>query len=413
VLFWIHGGGFVGDDNSGNGIGLGVGSGQDIADAENIIVVRVSYRLGVLGGLVDSVFGPNAGDYGIEDQTAALRWVHVNVAEFGGNPGNVTIDGQSAGAASVCGQIFSPQARGLFEKAIVESGTWNSARNGSNCLQLNTPAQVAAVAQEVQQDLGCTSGDIATCLRNAPYSAIRSLPIPPIAPPFPYFPVLNSTFLPIQYSTALRTGQFNHVRVIVGNAQNDFGYPPNPSTTWASFAQDMQTAWGPAAAQRILAVYSAANYPNAGVAEGDTLSDQFFCEANTFTSDLSRWVTAYEYRYDDGTEPFYGGVTNLLAGAFHSSELPALFPGWNNEPMIGPDQQAMTQTMQTYWGSFARSGQLSGQGALPWPPYNNHMHGDGHGGVIMSLLQAYDSELLTSSVLDATHNCSIWDSLPN
>ena len=386
--------------------------------------MRVSYRLGIFGGLVDSVFGPNAGDYGVEDQTAALRWVNANIAEFGGDPRNVTIDGQSAGGVSVCDQILSPEARGLFEKAIVESGTWNSATLGSNCMLLNTPSQVAAVAQEVQQDLGCTSGDIATCLRNAPYSTIQSLPISQFTSPFPYFPVLNRTYLPIQPATALRTGQFNHVRVIVGNAQNDFGYPPS-TTTWAAFAQAMQNTWGPALTKKILAVYSAANYPSAGVAESDTLSDHFFCAANTLTNDLSRWVTTYEYRYDDGTEPYYGGVTNQLAGAFHSSELPALFPGWFNVPMTGPDQQAMIQTMQTYWGSFARTGQLSGQGELPWPPYSDHRRGSARSarpaddssaaaqrGSIMSLLPAFDNEVLNSSVLDGTHNCSLWDTTP-
>ncbi|HLI38153.1 MAG TPA: carboxylesterase family protein [Streptosporangiaceae bacterium] len=112
VMVWIHGGAFQFDDDSGNGIGAGAGSGQQLADTEHVIVVRVSYRLGALGFLASRAFGADPGNYGLEDQRAALEWVRRNVRAFGGDPGNVTLFGQSAGATSTCLQLISPGSRG-------------------------------------------------------------------------------------------------------------------------------------------------------------------------------------------------------------------------------------------------------------------------------------------------------------
>ena len=119
VMVWIHGG------------GLWLGESQDVDPAalaaKGTVVITINYRLGALGFLAHPALasspGGSAGDYGFMDQQAALRWVQHNIAQFGGNPNNVTIAGESAGGTSVLAQLVSPAARGLFQRAIVESGS--------------------------------------------------------------------------------------------------------------------------------------------------------------------------------------------------------------------------------------------------------------------------------------------------
>ena len=118
VLVDIHGGGFV--------AGSGNGDNSLLSSTGHEVVVSLNYRLGIFGFLADKDLGANSGDYGLQDQQAALRWVQQNVAQFGGDPSNVTIYGESAGGSSVCDAIASPTAKGLFERGISVSGEYNT-----------------------------------------------------------------------------------------------------------------------------------------------------------------------------------------------------------------------------------------------------------------------------------------------
>ena len=125
---WIHGGGF----QFGDSVEF---PGDHLAQAGNVVFVSVQYRLGLLGFLASPAFGPHAGDDGLEDQQAGLQWVKTNIAAFGGDPRDVTIFGESAGGSSVCDQPASPTAAGLFERAISESGFYNSATGKETSFQ--------------------------------------------------------------------------------------------------------------------------------------------------------------------------------------------------------------------------------------------------------------------------------------
>ncbi len=121
VMVWIHGGAFIaGESNDYNPAGL---------VRHGVIVITINYRLGALGFLAHPALashpGGSSGDYGLMDQQAALRWVQANIGQFGGNPRNVTLSGESSGGLSVLSQLVSPGARGLFSRAIVESGTYD------------------------------------------------------------------------------------------------------------------------------------------------------------------------------------------------------------------------------------------------------------------------------------------------
>ncbi|MGH3168105.1 MAG: carboxylesterase family protein [Trebonia sp.] len=204
VMAWIHGGAFQFDDDSANGAGTGNGSGQDLADAEHVIVVRVEYRLGALGFLASTALGADPGNYGLEDQQAALKWVRRNVGAFGGDAGNVTLFGQSAGATSTCLQLISPGSRGLFRRAVMESGWYQDFFSAAGCAQtLPTVAQAQAAAATLESRVGCTTGDIAACLRQVPASTLLA-----DSSGLNFTPVVDGTFVPAQPRTAFADGQF-------------------------------------------------------------------------------------------------------------------------------------------------------------------------------------------------------------
>src|SRR6516164_5752942 len=195
VLVWIHGGGLVQD-------GARDYDGSKLA-ADGIVVVTINYRLGALGFLAHPALASHgaAGNYGLMDQQAALRWVQRNIGRFGGDPGNVTIAGQSAGGLSVLAQMVSPGARGLFQRAIVQSGTF--------ALNQRPLATAEAAGQTFATAVGCPD-QTAACLRNAPVSALVSnfgTEIPG---------VVDGSVLTQPIGTALASGQFARVPVING-----------------------------------------------------------------------------------------------------------------------------------------------------------------------------------------------------
>ena len=134
--------------------------------------VFANYRLGILGFLADKALGSHSGDYGLQDQQGGLRWVQQNIASFGGNPGDVTVFGESAGGASTCDQVASPTAKGLFERAISVSGFYNYQDNivwsKADCKSTYfTEAQAQKVGAQFAAKAGCGNvADVAACLRS-------------------------------------------------------------------------------------------------------------------------------------------------------------------------------------------------------------------------------------------------------
>ena len=195
VLVWIHGGGLVQD-------GARDYDGTKLA-ADGVVVVTINYRLGALGFLAHPALASHgaAGNYGLMDQQAALRWVQRNIARFGGDPGNVTIAGQSAGGLSVLAQMVSPGARGLFQRAIVQSGTF--------ALNQRPLAVAEAAGETFATAVGCADQS-AACLRSAPVSDLVAnfgVEIPG---------VVDGAVLTQPIGTALARGQFARVPVING-----------------------------------------------------------------------------------------------------------------------------------------------------------------------------------------------------
>jgi len=377
VLVWIHGGGLVQD-------GARNYDGTKLA-ADGTVVVTINYRLGALGFLAHPALasrpGGAAGNYGLMDQQAALRWVQRNIAQFGGDPGNVTIAGQSAGGLSVLAQMVSPGARGLFQRAIVQSGTF--------ALNQRPLATAEAAGQTFATAVGCPD-QTAACLRNAPVSALVSnfgTEIPG---------VVDGSVLTQPIGTALASGQFARVPVINGITHDEellfvagLGITVSQGTnvllaapldgSEANYEADIAQALGVTATQAatIATVYPLSAYPNAVVAFSLLVSDaSFACPA----LQVDRWTTArgaptYAYQFNDDNAPLniLPPAEQHLGLSTHGTELPYLFDQPNAPfPVTGTltaDQQALAASMRTDWASFAGTGNPSSR-ALPWPSFN-------------------------------------------
>src|SRR5215510_3957155 len=394
VLVWIHGGGLVQD-------GARNYDGTKLA-AAGTVVVTINYRLGALGFLAHPALasrpGGPAGNYGLMDQQAALRWVQRNIARFGGDPDNVTIAGQSAGGLSVLAQMVSPGARGLFQRAIVQSGTF--------ALNQRPLATAEAAGQAFATAVGCPD-QTAACLRNASVSDLVSnfgVEIPG---------VVDGSVLTQPIGTALARGQFARVPVINGITHDEellfvaglgitvsqgtniplAGDPKDPANYQANIAQALGVTDARAAA--IAAEYPPGAAPD--VAFSFLVSDaSFACPA----LQVDRWTAArgvptYAYQFNDDNAPV--NILGFSLGvATHGAELPYLFDQPNTPVVLDPGQQALAASMRTDWASFAGTGNPSSR-ALPWPSFN--------GTRVLSLVPL-QSQVTTDFA--AAHHCSIW-----
>jgi para-nitrobenzyl esterase len=402
VLVWIHGGDLIaGESDDYDPAGL-------VGDAA--IVVTVNYRLGALGFLAHPALaalaagaGGSSGDYGLMDQQAALRWVQRNIARFGGDPHNVTIAGQSAGGLSVLAQMVSPGARGLFQRAIVQSGTF--------ALNQRPLAAAEAAGRTFATNVGCAD-QTAACLRNAAVSDLVAkfgVEIPG---------VVDGAVLTQPIGTALARGQFARVPVINGITHDEellfvaglgitvsqgtnilLAAPLSDST---NYEPDIAQALGVSAARAaaIANEYPLSAYPSAVVAFSLLVSDaSFACPA----LQVDRWTAArgvptYAYQFNDDNAPV-NIVGASLGLSTHGTELPYLFdqPNAPYPAMLNPDQQALAASMRTDWASFAGTGNPSSR-ALPWPSFN--------GTRVLSLVPL-QSQVTTDFA--TAHHCSFWE----
>jgi para-nitrobenzyl esterase len=401
VLVWIHGGGFTQDAGRNY-------DGSKLA-ADGVIVVTINYRLGALGFLAHPALasrpGGPAGNYGLMDQQAALRWVKHNITHFGGNPHDVTIAGQSAGGVSVLAQLVSRGARGLFQRAIVESGAF--------ALQQQPLAQAEAGGQAFAAAAGCPN-QTARCLRHLSVAAlVKNFPGAAIPG------VVDGNVLKQSIGTALRQGRFARVPVLngithdeewlfvagLGVAVSNGMFVPVPSpVTPENYTSDIGAVLGvpPARAHAIAAEYPPAAYGAAPVLALSTLlSDaNFACPALQVDRWTSRRVLTFGYQFNDDNAPQRFTPPGALPPiATHSSEIQYLF-GQPNLPFPGTfttDQKVLASHMRAAWASFAAHGDPS-TAAVRWPSL-------GDGARMLSLVPPRPH---VKTGYPADHHCAFW-----
>ena len=306
VFVWFHGG----DDIYGAGSDY---DGSKLTVQSGVVVVTVNYSLGPLGYLALPALSAQSpdhtsGDYGLMDQVAALRWVRANIAAFGGNPKQVTVGGQSAGAWAGCDLIASPAARGLFERAILESGTCAAGGSGSNATApVLTLGAAEAAGQTFAASVGCSDASTQlSCLRALPASKLISGELAAT-----WGVNTGPTVLPISPAAAWAKGRINRVPVLVGTTHDEYrfrtfvnvdllgGGPLTPAT----YATRVQEA-DPGSAGAILAEYPPSAYPSPDLAYATEMTDSLYsCPAHADDLLYSTRVPVYAYEFDDEHAP--------------------------------------------------------------------------------------------------------------
>lgn len=378
VMVWIHGGGLIN----------GSGSGYDPVwlVQQGVIVVTLNYRLGYLGFFAQSAIdaeGHLSGNYGLMDQQFALKWVRKNIAGFGGNPGKVTIFGESAGGQSVYAQLASPLAAGLFRRAIAESGSYAEFQDYFDFIVPLAQAETTGTAKvpsgaAIADSVGCSNQE-ASCLRAVPAATMVA------QEPFPVYPFVDGTLLTQTIGAAFASGQFNRVPAISGTNHDewrlfvalDYDFVGNPILTSAEYDTAVSALWGTTIGSAVLSLYPYASYPSGGVALGASGTDGIFsCPARNADQLLSQFVPTYVYEFNDENAPppqsFFGGLLTFPLGAYHTSEVQYLFKGADifGNVSLSPQQHRLSAAMVRYWTQFAKTGNPNSPGEPGWAPYS-------------------------------------------
>jgi para-nitrobenzyl esterase len=397
VMVWIHGGALVtGASDSYNPASL---------VKDGVTVVTINYRLGALGFLADSALasrGGAAGNYGLMDQQAALRWVRANISRFGGNPRNVTLFGESAGGLSTLSQLVSPGAAGLFQRAIIESGSYNPTQASLASAETAGATYAAKVGCGSQPSPAAT----AACLRAVPASTLVA-----DENAGGYTPDLDGLVLRQSIVTALRSGQFHRVPVVMGTNHDEWRLfvalaqlEGGPVVTAANYQAQIQATLGVSAAvaAQIVAQYPVASFASAPIAIGAVGTDAIFaCNSLNEVSLMSKFTRTFAYEFNDENAP-QAGFPNVgfPLGADHASELQYVFdPFPPATSALSAAQRVLSAQMKAYWTSQAKHGNPATRGQPAWPLFTAGAQ---------RMLNLDEPRPALETRFSAEHHCSFW-----
>lgn len=459
VLFWIHGGAFVG--GSSNLYRL-----DKLATAGRLVVVSLNYRLGALGFMPSQAFAKDGynGNYGLEDQRLAMKWVQDNIEAFGGDKTNVTIAGESAGAGSICMHLASPdqvvsqspgdlnppvKVKDLFQKAITQS---------AGCMQpLPTVAEGEAKASASIQGALCpsssnpTNADVLKCMRKQSVEALlneqgayaKSHSTDVTA----FSPVIGDRTVPLSFKDAAAADKLVNVPMIMGGTKSelvlyasyfwqdgqaqDSAVPPINASTISSVW--LNAFYNPLPTGGLSAI--TAQYPNLLSADSNVVAETYGQVLSDYnpslginnclylhTSDVilntpsrrTAGLPIYQFEFADAAAPVCGiGIASpcppFPMGPVHSSELNYLFPNLSNTskinaPDLAPASQVLANQMVVYWATFAYTGSPNVLGQPNWPQYGGATVPFGGSSVML-----LDPNNVKAYSADNQHNCtSFW-----
>ena len=367
VMVWIHGGGFIAGSSS-----------EPRQDGGNlskkgVMVVSFNYRMGVFGFFAHPELAKEsahhaAGNYGLLDQVAALEWIKKNIATFGGDPDNVTIFGESAGSSSVSALMASPLARGLFHRAIGESGSLIGNEKPPK-------SRVDAEKSGVEFAKSAFSTTSLETLRALPAKYLLRAALK--RPREDFRPVIDGYFLPEDPRSIYAAGEESHVPLIAGwnrDEGNFKSYFTNDAPTLKNYIKRAQSRFG-TNTETFLNAYPATTDAEAKRAAQDFAGDRFTGYATWKWIELQLETggsPVFRYEFDQtlplpanakpGTEPTapHSGEIEYVFRVLSSKHLP-----WRRE------DRELSELMASYWSNFAKTGDPNGPGLPPWPAYNS------------------------------------------
>jgi para-nitrobenzyl esterase len=365
VIVWIYGGAYT--EGGGSTIAY---DGTNLA-RKGAVVVTLNYRLGTLGFLshpeLTAESGHNAsGNYALMDSIAVLRWIKANIAQFGGDPNSVTIMGQSAGACMVAALVGSPEAKGLFERAVSESGAWS----GLSLAKMETLEAAEKATLAATDKLGIHSLKEMRAMSGE--DALTKLGRANM--------IVDGWIIPEDLTKTFAEGHQNRVDVLTGNNGNEGGFGGGfggrgPAITAASWKAGAQQRWG-AAADLGLAAYPATTDEEAKADAGKPFTDNMAFLQRLFALSQAR-IGKRAYLYQFTHDPPYpdgkpnNGPTHAteVAYVFDNLAKPHLFPDGSDpaKAAASPEDRALADQMSSYWVNFARTGDPNGKGLPKWP----------------------------------------------
>ncbi len=419
VIVWIHGGANLdGESNDYDGSKLATGGPLGTPT----VVVTLNYRMGLFGIMSEQHLNAEGhiwGNYGILDQQAALRWVQRNIAAFGGDPRNVTLGGQSAGAWDTSAQMISPGAAGLFHGAIIQSfpaSTWTSA---ATALQRGNGFAAAA---------GCSN---AACLRKLSATRILQLQGTPNAGgPYGNNIFIDGTIIPLQPQDAWASGAYTKMPILGGSVKDENGF----SLQISEYFTAPQVGWTEAQYNASNSAAIKAEYPlnaygnNPALAQIRIGSDgqygggqctflrMFKLMAGTNTYPLYTYNFTYEHAPSYFPQmPNVSDPTGYLqALAYHTSDIQFVFPGYhggqlgvNLDQLTGQPREIqglevkLSDQIVAAWTNFAKSGNPNGHGNAPWPAFTTSSSNFLNETIPLSIMSELDFR--------SAYHCDFWD----
>jgi para-nitrobenzyl esterase len=366
VMVWIYGGGFQAGATS-----------EPRQDGGNlskrgVVVVSMNYRLGIFGffshpELAKESGHESSGNYGLLDQLAALQWVRKNIATFGGDPDNVTIFGESAGSFSVSALVASPLAKGLFQRAIGESGAYFS----SNTLPLKPRAETEK--SDVAFGQSAFGTDSLRELRAKSANDVLQAALKEKETRFA--PNIDGYFLPQEVGAIFAAGKQPAVPLLAGwnldesNAGSILG---KDAPTAANFLTHLQSLYG-AHAEEVAKLYAGETEAEVKRAAQDLAGDRFISFSTWRWLEMTARtgnVPVYRYEFDQTLPPAPDAPADAEARAPHASEIEFVFQVLSSRKLPWrPEDRKVSELMGTYWTNFAKTGDPNGEGAPHWPLY--------------------------------------------
>lgn len=364
VMFWIHGG------SNTAGSGEAAAFDQRTLVARGLVLVTVNYRLGALGFMAHPELARESphhvsGNYGLMDQIAALGWVRDNIAKFGGDPGNVTVAGESAGAMDIGLLMTSPLAKGLFRRAIAESGAVTCFRGSL------TRARAEEIGRKLAAELKAPEGDAIRTLRTvAPEEILRVARIATGGDRGGLETSVDGWVLPEDPAGIFMQGRSLPIPLLIGSNAQETGEPQDA----VKLREWIRQTYGPLADKALL-LYGLAD-------DGAGQTDPLYGPAGR------QWSTDVEFRCPSVAEAIWHRAAGNLTYQYefeqpppgqpataHASELNFLFGTWPPGVTLAPSDEKVSGQMRAYWTNFARTGDPNGEGLPVWPKYTTDKQG--------------------------------------